>query len=167
MVGSVSSKAVLYQKLAAMFPGRSAEGVKKRLIKVKWSGISKHGVQRATSEPRDEIQWSSDEGAVINISSDDSDVTVINVEQLEKERWRSQMLDHIINGLVKFNEPRIRSTDLLALARNVKFGRITDDAARSNLETIVAECFLIKWNFRVRKTRAVRKSLSKRLIRRG
>ncbi|KAF8563976.1 hypothetical protein P879_11572 [Paragonimus westermani] len=34
MVVSVSSKAVLYQKLASMFPGRSAEGVKKRLIKV-------------------------------------------------------------------------------------------------------------------------------------
>ncbi|KAF7233384.1 hypothetical protein EG68_04446 [Paragonimus skrjabini miyazakii] len=165
MVGSVSSKAVLYQKLAAMFPGRSREGVKMRLIKVKWPGVGKHDVQKVISEPRDEIQWSSDEGTVINISSDDSDMNVINVEQLEEERWRSQMLDHIINSLVKFTEPRIRSTDLLAIARNVKFGRITDDVACSDLETIVAECFPTKWNFRGRKTRAVRKSLSKRMNR--
>ncbi|KAF5405418.1 hypothetical protein PHET_01016 [Paragonimus heterotremus] len=135
MMGSVSWEAVLYQKLAAMFPSRSAEGVKKRLIEV-------------------------------NISSDDIDVTVINVEQLEEERWRSQMLDNIINSLATFNEPRIRSTELLAIGRKVKFGRITNDVARSELETIVAECFPTKWNFQVRKTRAVRKNLSKIMIRR-
>ncbi|KAF7241658.1 hypothetical protein EG68_11743 [Paragonimus skrjabini miyazakii] len=166
-MGSVSSKAVSYQKLAAMFPGRSAEGVKNRLIKVKWSGISKHGVQRDVSQPKDAIRWSSDEDTVINISSDDDDdMTVIDVEQLEEERWRSKMLDNIIDSLTKFNEPRIRSTDLLAIARKLKFGRMTYDAAHSELETIVAECFPIKWKFQVRKTRVLRKALSKRMIRR-
>ncbi|KAF8564114.1 hypothetical protein P879_08178, partial [Paragonimus westermani] len=165
MVGSVSSKAVLYQKLASMFPGRSAEGVKKRLIKAKWTGISKHGTQRGISKPQDEIQWSSDESTIVNISSNDSDVTVISVEQLEEERWRTQMLDSIIDSLVKLNEPRIRSADLLAIARKVKFGHVTNDAARSELEALVDACFPIKWNFKVRKTRVVLKALSKRMIR--
>ncbi|KAF7262701.1 hypothetical protein EG68_00065 [Paragonimus skrjabini miyazakii] len=154
LMGSVSSKAALYQKLAAMFPGRSAEGVKKRLIKVKWSGISKHGVQRDVSQPKDAIR------------DDDDDVTVIDVEQLEEESWRSTMHDNIIDSLTKFNEPRIRSTDLLAIARKLKFGRMTYDAARFELETIVAECFPVKWKFQVRKTRVFWKALSKRMIRR-
>ncbi|KAF8562527.1 hypothetical protein P879_12059, partial [Paragonimus westermani] len=165
MVGSVSSKAVLYQKLASMFPGRSAEGVEKRLIKAKCTGISKHGSQRGISKPQDESQWSSDESTIVNISSDDNDVTVISVEQLEEERWRTYMLDNIIDNLVKLNEPRIRSADLLAIARKVKFGHVTNEAARSELEALVDVCFPIKWNFKVRKTRVVRKALSKMMIR--
>ncbi|KAF8562652.1 hypothetical protein P879_12021 [Paragonimus westermani] len=141
MMGSVSSEAVLYQRLAAKFVGRSAEGVKKRLIKVNWSGVSKHRTEVNVPKPRDEIQWSSDEDTVVNISSDDSNLTVIDVEQLEEERWRSTMLDTIINSLTKIDEPRIRSSDLLTIACSVEFGRVSDDTTRSNLETIINECF--------------------------
>ncbi|KAF8563780.1 hypothetical protein P879_11946 [Paragonimus westermani] len=76
------------------------------------------------------------------------------------------MLDTIINSLTKTNEPRIRSDDLLAIARSVKFGRASDDLARSKLETIVAECFPTKWKFKPSKTIVSHKRLSKRAIRR-
>ncbi|KAF8562518.1 hypothetical protein P879_12038 [Paragonimus westermani] len=164
MMGSVSSEAVLYQRLAAKFVGRSAEGVKKRLIKVNWSGVSKHRTEVNVPKPRDEIQWSSDEDTVVNISRDDSILTVIDVEQLEEERWRGTMLDTIINSLIKINEPRIRSSDLLAIARSVKFGRVCDDTARSNLETIINECFPKRWKFKPRRTPILRKSLGTRAI---
>ncbi|KAF6769378.1 hypothetical protein AHF37_12136 [Paragonimus kellicotti] len=154
LAASVPSKAVLYQKLASHFVGRSAEGVKKRLIKANWCGIDKHG-----------FLWSSDEETIVNVSSD-SNMTVIDVEQLEEERWRGGMIDAIINSLTKVNEPKIRSKDLLAIARSMKFGRATDDEARNKLEAIMADCFPVRWRFQPRKTAVFRKSQSNRMIRR-
>ncbi|KAF8565301.1 hypothetical protein P879_09374 [Paragonimus westermani] len=92
-------------RLASKFAGRSAEGIKKRLIKVKWSEISKHGIEKNVPKPKGEIQRSSDGQTVVNIPSGDGNVRVVDVEHLEEERWRSSMLDTIINSLTKVNEP--------------------------------------------------------------
>ncbi|KAF5401550.1 hypothetical protein PHET_04943 [Paragonimus heterotremus] len=124
MVGSVSSKAVLYQRLAGMFAGRTTEGVKKRLIKAKWQ----------------------------------------DSEQLAEEQWRASMIDTIINSLTKAKELRVRSIELLKIAHDVKFARISDETARAKLETTVAECFPTRWRFQPRRPHVVRKSLSYRSI---
>ncbi|KAF7256555.1 hypothetical protein EG68_06319 [Paragonimus skrjabini miyazakii] len=138
MAVSVSSNAVLYQKLAGMSKGRMAEEVKKRLIKANWQGIAKHDV-KDRFETKEALQWSSDENTIIYISNDYGNTTLIDSEQHEEEQWRASMIHTIITSLTKAKESIMKSVELFKIAHVMKFVRISDESARAKLETPVAE----------------------------
>ncbi|KER32445.1 hypothetical protein T265_01497 [Opisthorchis viverrini] len=127
LASSIPKKAELYAALAAKFAGRSAEAVKKRLIKMQWYGISKY---RAKVEQRPELLPKT---PGCESTTDDEGVADGRfVENVDYVNWRRSMLECIADG-VRLAKKQPDS------------GELNVDQTRVRLTSVVEQMFPVVW----------------------
>lgn len=134
LAGRGCSKVQVYNELARSRPNRSAEAIKKRLQKLKWSEIPIKPEKRLDSS-----------GGIMQPADAEVDDTA---HDNTVELWRGNVLEDVVTKLMNKNDERIKVDRLRRIAEELKNGAVSIDQTQEDIERMVEETFPDKWQKR-------------------